>query len=111
MDEATEKQMAVIRRLAKQTSTDIDLSKIGSKKEASKLIDELIGKRKGKSTNGGNEHRDKKCVYGLAVKLVFRRYMQLGTNYRTEAFWKEVDEFYQQYLKHQDRATKLDSQR
>jgi hypothetical protein len=27
-----------------------------------------------------------------------------GTDYRTEEFWKEVDEFHKQYLEHQDQV-------
>ena len=101
----TEKQLAVIRRLANATKSNVNLNRIGSKKEASKLIEELIAKRNGNNAN--NDCRDRKVAYGLSVKLVFGRYQ--STNYRTEEFWKEVDEFYKQYLEHQDRA--LGSQR
>jgi len=109
MYEATEKQIAVIRRLAKQTNTAVDFGSIGSKKEASELIDELIGKRKSNNGNG-NDCREKKVIYGLAVKLIFGRYQQQITNYRSDEFWKEVDEFYQKYLEHLDRAIKSGSQ-
>ena len=105
----TEKQINAIRSLAKRTFTDVDVDSISTKQEASEILDELIAKRNGKSRNDGDDYKERKTVYGLAVKLIFTRYQQLSTNYRTEEFWKEVDEFYKQYLEHQDRALKLDS--
>ena len=112
-NEPTEKQIKAIRSLARGTNTSVDMDSITTKRGASKVLDELIAKRNGKSRNSdknGNEYRDRKCAYGMAVKLVFGRYQQLSTSYRTEEFWKEVDEFYRQYLEHQDRALKLGSQ-
>ena len=111
MNEPTEKQMNAIRKLARATKSNVNLDSIGSKKEASKLIDKLIAKRNGTNGNGGGDCRERKVAYGLAVKLVFVRYQQLSTNYRTEEFWREVDEFYGKYMEHQDRAMKLGSQR
>ena len=111
MNEPTEKQLNAIRKLARATNSSVNLNRIASKQEASKIIDELIAKRNGKHGNNNGDCRDKKAAYGLAVKLVFTRYQQLSANYRTENFWKEVDDFYQQYLQHQDRAIKLGSQR
>ena len=104
MNEPTEKQINAIRKLARRTNTSIDVDSVATKQEASRILDELIAKQNGKPRNGSNDSRDKKVSYGMAVKLVFGRYQQSGSNYRTEEFWKEVDEFYQQYLKYQDRV-------
>ncbi|MBD3181499.1 hypothetical protein GF312_04350 [Candidatus Poribacteria bacterium] len=110
-NEPTEKQLAVIRRLAKQTNTAVDFSGIGSRRGASKLIDELIAKKGGKVKEDSNGYRDKKCIYGLSVKLIFQKSIQLNMDYKADQFWNEVEEFYRQYVKHQDRATKSGSQR
>lgn len=104
MDEPTEKQINAIRKLARATKSSIDVDSIASKQEASRILDELIAKRNGTRKNSGNDSRDRKVAYGMAVKLVFGRYQQSGSDYRTEEFWKEVDEFHKQYLEHQDRV-------
>ena len=110
MDEPTEKQIIAIRKLAKATKSDVNLDNIGSKKEASKLIDELIAKRNG-TTKNEDRLRDKKCAYGLATKLIFGRYQRANADWSSDEFWRDVGNFYQQYLQHQDRTMKLGSQR
>jgi len=114
MNEPTEKQLNAIRKLARATKSSVDLNKITTKQEASRILDELIAKRNAKSnSNNGNELRDRKAAYGLATKLVFRKYIEFNNrDYREGSeFWKEVDELYQQYLQHLDRAVKLGSQK
>ena len=88
-DAPTEKQMAVIRRLAKQTNTAVDYGSIGSKKRASEVIDKLIGKRKSDSGKG-NDCREKKIAYGLAVKLIFQKSIQLNLDYKADQFWTRL---------------------
>ena len=90
-DRATEKQLAVIRRLAK---TQIDTASL-TKRGASKLIEELIGKKDKKP-----DDKDLKCAFGLATKLVFSRYAEVGMDYKKPEFWTDVAEFYRQYLEH-----------
>ena len=86
------------------------LNSITTKWEASKILGKLIAKRNGRSQNNDNDSRDRKAAYGLAVKLVLKRYQQLNIDYKKSgSFWKDVDEFYQQYLQHQDRAIKSGS--
>ena len=110
MNAPTEKQLNAIRKLARATKSSINLSKLASKQDASKIIDELIAKRNGGSQNNNSDSRDRKAAYGLAVKLVLKRYQQLNIDYKKSGdFWKDVDDFYQQYLQHQDRAIKLGS--
>jgi len=106
MDKPTEKQLNAIRNLARATKSSVNLNKIASKQEASKIIDELIGKRNNNNNNNhDSELKDKKAAYGLATKLVFCRYKQLNIDYKkAENFWKDVEDFYKQYLQHQDRA-------
>ena len=112
----TYKQLAVIRRLASQTKSYVDIKQISSKKQASDIIKDLMAKKNGSNGNGnsGNDSHNSngngnKIAYGLSVKLVSARYQQLNMDTKIEGFWKDVDEFYQQYLEHQDRATKLGS--
>jgi len=104
MNEPTEKQINAIRNLAKRTKTSIDVDSIATKREASEILDELIAKQNGKIKNGSNDSRERKVTYGMAVKLIFGRYQQSGSDYRTEEFWKEVNEFHKQYLEHQNRV-------
>ena len=104
MNEPTEKQINAIKKLARSTNTSVDVDSIATKQEASRMLDELIAKQNGTRKNSSNDSRDTKIAYGMAVKLVFQRCQQSGSNYRTEEFWKEVDEFHKQYLEHQDRV-------
>jgi hypothetical protein len=105
----TDTQLRAIRRLAKRAKSSVDLNKVTTKQEASKLIEELISKQNGNGSNGNSNYdfRERMVVYGLAVKLVYARYQQSSMDTKTDAFWKDVDEFYQSYLEHQDRVTKL----
>jgi hypothetical protein len=102
----TEKQLDMICKLAKRTKSSVDLNKVTTKQEASKVIEDLIEKQNGNGSNGNGNYdfRERKVVYGLAVKLVYARYQQSSMDTKTDIFWKDVDEFYQQYLEHQDRV-------
>lgn len=100
--EPTEKQLRAIERLARAAKSSVNINKIASKQEASRIIDELLGKLNGKKQDNGLN--DRKIAYGLATKLVFVRYKDLKIDYRTEDFWRNVDEFYKQYLEKQSRA-------
>ena len=104
MNEPTEKQINAIKKLARSTNTSVDVDSVATKQEASRILDELIAKQNGTRKSSSNDSRDKKVAYGMAVKLVFGRYQQLGSDHRTEEFWKEVDEFHKQYLEHQNRV-------
>ena len=108
-NEPTEKQLNAIRKLARMSNTSIDVDSIRTKQEASRILDELIPKGNPKGRNDNTDCREKKMAYGLAVKLVFARYQQLSMDTKSESFWSDVDEFYQQYLEHQDRAIKSGS--
>jgi hypothetical protein len=106
-DMPTEKQLAVIRRLAKKANSNVDLSKVTTKQEASKVIEELIAKNGNGNNVNQNDCRDKKVAFGLAAKLVFCKYKEQKMDFlKSDAFFKEVEEFYQKYTEHQDRAIK-----
>lgn len=115
-DMPTEKQLATIRRLAGQTKSYVDIKQIATKKQASDIIEGLLAKKGGNNGNGNgsngshsSNNNGNKIAYGLAVKLVSSRYQQQNMDTKADSFWKDVDEFYQQYLEHQDRAIKLGS--
>ena len=110
MNEPTEKQINAIKKLARSTSTSVDVDSVATKQEASRILDELIAKRNG-TTKNGDRLRDMKCAYGLATKLIYGRYRKANADCSSDGFWRDVDDFYQQYLQHQDRAIKLGSQR
>jgi len=108
----TEKQLNTIKRLASQKKSNVDIKQIATKKQASEIIESLLAKKSENNGSNGNgngnyEYRERKVVYGLAVKLVYARYQQSNMDTKTDTFWKDVDEFYQQYLEHQDRVAKL----
>lgn len=104
----TEKQLAAIRRMASVAKLNIDVNSIKSRREASQIIENLIQKRNGGSVAVRNGSQDKRCVaYGLSTKVVFYRYLKIGRNPQSsEQYWKDVDDFYRQYLEHQRRAMK-----
>ena len=51
MNEPTERQTNAIRKLARRTNTSIDVDSIATKREASEILDELIAKQNGTSSN------------------------------------------------------------
>ncbi len=102
-DAPTEKQLAVIRRLIKQTNSDVAMKDIATRREASKVIEKLIGERSGAGRQGPVSNRN--CAYGLATSLVHTSYLAVGKMpMGSEGFWKKVDEFYRQYLQHMNQA-------
>jgi hypothetical protein len=100
--EPTEKQLRAIQRLARAAKASVNLNKIASKQEASRIIDELLGKLNGKKSSRND--CDRKVAYGLATKLVFFRYNNFKIDYNTDKFWEDVDEFYREYFRRQSRA-------
>ena len=110
MDEPTEKQIKAIKSLARSTNTSIDVNSIATKREASRILDELIAKQNG-TTKNGDRLRDMKCAYGLATKLIFGRYQRANADWSSDEFWRDVGNFYQQYLQHQEQTMKLGFQR
>jgi len=109
----TERQLVVIRKLARFTKASVNLNNIKTKQDASRLIEDLIAKQNGNNGNGNgsSDCKEKKIAFGLATKLVFCKYKEQKMDYiLSHAFWGEVEAFYQQYVEHQDRAVKPGSQ-
>jgi hypothetical protein len=60
-----------------------------------------------KQMNGSNvnELRDKRIAFGMAAKLVFKKYLDTHRDYRkVKRFWDEVDSFYKAYQLRQEQA-------
>lgn len=101
----SQKQIAYIISLAKSVGIRINIEKIDSNTKASSLIQKL--KLVSQQINGSNgyELRDKRVAFGMATKLVFRKYMDMHKDYKkSKSFWKEVEELYQQYQERQKTA-------
>lgn len=106
MDNAvSEQQRRYIYFLARNVGLKVDVSKIGTREQASACIDRL----KQMNANNGNktpvdwELKDRKTAFGLATKLVFSLYVDRGRNpATTEGFWKDVYKFYQQHQEKQE---------
>lgn len=102
------KQIAYIISLAKTVGLRINIEKIDNTVKASSLIEKL--KTLSRQINNGfdNGARDKKVAFGMATKLVFKKYLDMHKDYRkAKSFWKEVDELYKQYQAKQEIAIKL----
>lgn len=105
--EPSDRQKSYIVDLARDVGMKIDITKIDNRQKASKLIDNLEGlKRKGNvKQNGVSEVRDKRIAYGMATKLVFKKYTDRHKEIRkSKKFWQEVNDFYNEYLKQQGEA-------
>lgn len=105
----SKKQIAYIVSLARSVGLRIDIAKIDSNVKASSLIERL--KLLSRQMNGNSamyELRDKKVTFGMATKLVFKKYLDRHRDYRkSKSFWKEVEEFYRQYQEKQAIAIRL----
>lgn len=105
----SEKQIAYIVSLARSVGLRIDIAKIDSNLKASSLIERLkMLSRRMNGYSAINGLRDKKVAFGMATKLVFKKYLDRHRDYRkSKSFWKEVEEFYRQYQEKQDIAIGL----
>ena len=104
----SEKQIAYIISLAKAVGLRVNVAKIDSNVKAASIIDKLkILNRKMNGFSSIKEPRDKMAAFGMVTKLVFKIYLARHRDYRkSKSFWKEVAEFYKQYLENQDMAVK-----
>lgn len=103
-DKPSEKQRAYIAALGRTAGLNVDVSKIEDSEQASRLIERL--KLLASRMNGnGFDLRDKRVAFGLATKLVFRRYCEQQKDpTKWKRFWKDVNLFYTAYQKHQELA-------
>lgn len=103
---ASEKQKAYIVTLARTVGLRMDISKVQSREEASRLIENLKLMSKRQNGNGfSTDLRDKRVAFGMATKLLFKKYIDRHKEVRrSKKFWQEVAEFYRDYNEHQERA-------
>lgn len=106
----TERQLEYIGILSRSVGLKFDVSKIQTGQQASQLIErlkQLDGQMNGKSRSVENELRDKRVVFGMATKLVFKKYMDSHRDYRkSKSFWREVESFFQEYQLRQESAVR-----
>ncbi|MBI4454763.1 MAG: hypothetical protein HY644_02570 [Acidobacteria bacterium] len=101
----TEAQRIYIASLARDAGLKVDVSGIPDRKAASLFIERLrlLNRRMG---NSSDDNRDRKVAFGLATKLIFRRYLDQQKDPRKwKRFWKDVYAFYGEYCRHQQLAT------
>lgn len=104
----SEKQKTYIVQLGRRVGLKIDLSRVDSREAASRLIDQLRqlhGRMNGNGQQSTNELRDKRVAFGMATKLVYRKWVDLHhTPGKSKRFWKEVTELFEEYEKQQEVA-------
>lgn len=105
------RQRAYIVALAREVGLSVDASQVKSREEASRLIERLKvlnGTANGKSFDP--ELRDRRVAFGMATKLVFKKYMDRHKEVRkSKKFWQEVAELYREYQKQQESAVRSPS--
>lgn len=103
---ASERQKAYIVTLARTVGLRMDISKVQSRDEASRLIENLKLLSRRMNGNGfSTDLRDKRVAFGMATKLVFRKYMDRHKEVRrSKKFWQEVQQFYRDYQQNQEIA-------
>jgi len=106
MKAPSEKQKAYMITLARTVGLRFNVSKIRDKAKASQLIERL--KALNRQMNGKSleaELRDKRVAFGMATKLVFRRYQeQQKEPMKWKRFWADVEAFYRTYTEEQEKA-------
>ena len=104
----SEKQKTYIVQLGKRVGLKIDLTRVDSRGAASRMIDhlrQLHGRMKGNGQQHSNELRDKRVAFGMATKLVYRKWVDLHhPPGKSKRFWKEVTELFEEYEKQQEAA-------
>jgi len=102
--EPTGQQKSYLNFLAKAAGIKIDVSKIKDRNQASRLIDNLKKLRGSRNGNGLNELRDRRVAFGMATKLVYRKFVDLHHTPGGKRFWKEVRVLFNEYEKQQEAA-------
>ena len=105
----SEKQKQYIFALGKAVGMKIEVSKIADREQASRLIERLKLLNQQMNGNRGNGFdawlRDKRVAFGLATKLLFRRYCEQQKDpVKWKRFWKDVHKFYTAYQRQQEIA-------
>lgn len=99
----SERQKAIVSALAHDVGLEIDVGKLRSSEQASRLIDRLriLARR----MNGAERTHNPRAAFGMVVKLFFHRYVQLQRDpTKQPEFWQEVRRFYETYEREQELA-------
>ena len=108
MEKPSQRQLEYITLLADEMGSQVDLAAVQTGQEASQLIENLKAKKNGVNgfRNGnGVELRDKRVAFGMATKLVFKRYSdQQKDPKKWKRFWKDVEAFYRAYQEQEEKA-------
>lgn len=104
--EPTPQQKGYIAALARAAGLSVDVSKVRDRQSASTLIERLRLLARRSNGNGFDaEQRDRRIAFGMATKLVFRRYLdQQKDPAKWKQFWKDVHAFYKSYQTEQEAA-------
>jgi hypothetical protein len=96
------RQKAIIVMLARDAGLTLDVDKIDTAEQAARLIDRLRALCR---RMGGPSRSNPRAAFGLVVKLVFQRYVQLQRDpLKTKLFWQDVHRFYETYEREQEIA-------
>ena len=110
MEKPSQRQLEYIAVLAEETGSQVDMATIPTGHDPSRLIEELKAKRNGANDvrNGnGADLRDRGIAFGIATKLVFKRYSdQQKDPKKGKRFWKDVEAFYRAYQQQQEKAVR-----
>lgn len=104
--EPSARQKAYIQALAKAAGLTVDVSTIGDRQKATRIIDSL--KLLNRQTHGdGFDVRDRRIAFGMATKLVFVTHASREkdiSKWSRSKFWDEVHNFYADYMRQQELA-------
>jgi hypothetical protein len=105
----SDRQKTYILTLAKTVGMKVDIATIRDKASASRFIETLKVLSTRMHGHAGPRYdgdvRDKRIAFGMAAKLIFRKYLDRHKEFRrSEKFWNEVDEFYREYQRRQNTA-------
>jgi len=106
VDEPSARQKAYIQALARTAGLKMDVSTIGDKAKAARIIDSLK-LLSGRMNGNSSDVRDKRVAFGMATKLVFASYAGRErdiSKWNPKKFWDEVRSFYADYLQQQELA-------
>ncbi len=102
----TEKQKRYIQDLAAVAGARVDEQRVTDKQVASCIIDQLKRLANIRTANSfDSASRDKREVFGMATKPVYRKWRELHNNPRKpKRIWAEVVELFEEYERQQDVA-------
>ena len=107
-EKPSERQKSYIVGLSRRVGLKINIERVQDREAASRLIEQLRtlhGRANGNGYQQSSELRDKRVAFGMATKLVYRKWVE--THYtpgKSKRFWKEVSDLFREYEKHQETA-------